>query len=377
MRKLGIIFLIIIALVVVAGVVRFMLQRNTAESRIDSSGKNTTQTKSQKNERVVFTNQMFDPALVSHITPLGELNGGYEEATAITGVMINNKMDAVAGGKMIDVFAPMAMTLETYSYHYDPMDEKNIDWTLIFRLNKNTTIKFDHITQAVDKIVAATTSTPSNNSREEHPKQPVDFEAGEKIAQTRGTSLAKNWNIYMYDGSQTNTFINKTRYAQEFEYSAGYKFTHGVCPFEYYSQDTKAAYLALMGATKAGEASDCGTVSRDVAGTISGMWHFSKEVGEIREELDGQYASPLSVYKNSAGQIIIDQLADVRFDLQGAADPAAVKESQCYALVNSENRPAGYAFFKLNSEAEMQLAYAPSDTCPATFPATSAKTYYR
>src|SRR3989344_7325539 len=61
--------------------------------------------KENEPEIVIFTNQIFDPKLVSHITPLGELNGGYEEAQTIAGVMINLKTEAVDGGKEIEVHA--------------------------------------------------------------------------------------------------------------------------------------------------------------------------------------------------------------------------------------------------------------------------------
>ena len=67
---------------------------------------------------IAFTHLFFDPNLVSHITPLGELNGGYEEAQTIAGVMVNIKPEVVEGGsKEIEVRAPTDMTLEKYAYY--------------------------------------------------------------------------------------------------------------------------------------------------------------------------------------------------------------------------------------------------------------------
>src|SRR3989344_6574304 len=210
MGKFGFIFLIIIIALVGVGALFFFThdrQRNTA----DSTANKTTGAKTQKSMELVFSHQIFDPAKISHITPLGELNGGYEEAQALGSVTIWIKPEAVANGSMVDVFAPTDMTLESYAYYKTP-DGK--DWTLILRVTDDVRLKFDHITQAVDKIVAATTSTPKDNSAEESPKQKVSFTAGEKIAQTRGTNLAKNWNIYMYEGAHKNQFVNQKRYEQ-------------------------------------------------------------------------------------------------------------------------------------------------------------------
>lgn len=321
----------------------------------------------EESTKLSFTAKIFDPSQTSYVTPLGEVNGGYDESQAISGIMVWNKAEAVAGNKMVDVYAPAAMTLETYSYHSS--QDGNTDWVLIFRLNKNVTIKYDHITQAVDKIITATTSTPKDNSAEVNPKTPVNFTPGELVAMTSGTKQAKNWNIYMYDKAQKNKFVNQTRYEAS---QIGQRLITGVCPFSYYESSIEASYLALMGATKAGQTATCGNVSKDVTGTLSGMWHFGKEVqSEMREEQDGNFASPLSIYKNSAGQVIIDRISNRRRDLEQAKDPTEVTTEYCYAL------NPGYAYFKLSGQLEMSLAQSTAGSCPSNFPATGAKTYYR
>ena len=324
--------------------------------------------------KVEFTAQIFDPAQISHITPLGEVNGGYVEWQAVNGIMIWNKPEVVAGDKMINVYAPVAMTLEAYSYHSDPRSPGTADWALVFRINKDATLKFNHITKAVDRIVAVTTSTPKDRSNEEPPKSKISFETGELIAQTSGTKLAKNWNIYMTDKSITNKFVNQSRYEKS---SIGNRFINGVCPFNYYSEAIKASYIALMGATKAGQSPDCGNPSKDVAGSLSGGWFFDKDTSNTSEQIDGNFVSPLAVYRDSANRVIIDQIANSQFRIEGGTDPATVKSEQCYKLATSNNQPAGYAYFKLISPSEMQLAYGASGSCPAVMPTSGSKTYYR
>jgi len=326
-------------------------------------------------DKVSFSSKIFEPAQISHVTPLGELNGGGSEWQATTGVMVNIKPAVVSGDKMIDVYAPTAMTLESYSYHSDPRSPGNADWALIFRINEDVTIKFDHITKATDRIVAVTTSVPKDRSNEEAPKSRISFTAGELVAQTHGTQLAKNWNIYMTDRAVTNKFANQKRYENS---NIGYRFINGVCPFNYYESAIKTAYLALMGATKAGQSHECGNPSKDVAGSLSGTWFSDEDDSKTGEQIDGNFVSPLAIYRDSANRVIIDLIANTQYRVEGGIDPAAVNTEQCYNLADKDSgRTSGYAYFKLVSPTIMKLAYGSSSSCPASMPSENTKTYYR
>ena len=179
----------------------------------------------------------------------------------------------------------------------------------------------------------------------------------------------------MTDRSVTNNFANQTRYEKS---QIGYRFINGACPLNYYESAVKATYLALMGATKAGQSQDCGNPSKDVAGTLSGAWFFDKDNSNTTEQIDGNFVSPLAVYLDSANRVIIDQIANTQFRVEGGIDPATVTTEQCYKLVNNNNgQTAGYAYFKLTSPSEMSLAYSPSGSCPASMPTRNTKAYYR
>ena len=326
---------------------------------------------SSDSSQIVFTNLIFDPKLVSHITPLGELNGGYDEAQTIAGVMINLKTKAVEGGKEIEVRAPTDMTLEKYAYYKSPNDGQE-GWVLIFRISPEIELKIDHITSVPKIIVDATTSVPKQTSAEEYVKNKLLFKAGDIIAYTSGTSLAHNWNIYLADTRQTNNFINTERYSVD---GAGNKMLRSRCPFDFYQDEMKQKFVDLMGYNKAGQSTNCGSVSKDVAGTLSGMWHFSADTKTgTRTQIDGVYASPLSVFKNSAGEIIIHQVDNRRLDIEPNdktnKDPKQVTGEHCYQSTS------GYAYFKLISPQEMKFAYS-SGSCPQKFPEELAKTYYR
>lgn len=362
--------------VAIAGVVAFAIIKNASSLPSNSRGP-LSQLRSKT--PLQFTAKMFDSHQISHIGPLGELNGGYEETQALAGVLLNIKKEFVAGGKEIPIYAPADMTLERYAYFNIPGEGGLANWSLTFRFNQDITMRIDHITDVPQKIKDATTTTPKNTSAEDFLQRPITITTGEIIAYTSGTSQAKNWNIYVYDRNTKNVFINQARYQSD---EIGQRLINAACPFAYYTPEITKEYIALMGYEKAGQRADCGQVSHDVAGTLSGMWHFSAET-ESGTKLgkEGVFTSPLSMYKTSANSVIIAEINGKRFEISPTnptyIDPAAITTQHCYSLVDGySNAPAGYAFFKIVSKSEMAIAYSPSGTCPAQLPA-GAKSYFR
>lgn len=324
-------------------------------------------------EKVVFTAKIFDPALVSHITPLGELNGGYEESQTINGVMINLKTDANRNASAIPIYVPTDMTLEDYSYFTGGPHTPN--WHLGFRISKDVKLSFDHITWVPEAMRQATPPTPTSGYVS--PLKKLSYKAGELIAKTSGTDQAHNWNIYLRDNRQKNIFVNQARFEK---IKDGYDFVNAVCPFNYYEDSVKQEFIALMGATKAGQSQTCGTNSRDVKGALSGIWHLTKE--GVRADYQGAYATPFSIYKDSSDRIVVYEINRQRFILDQAnptyQNPATVTGEHCYALTEYGDRPVqGYAYFKIVSDGEMKLKYDSTGTCPKEFPENGSATYYR
>ncbi|MBI4032216.1 hypothetical protein HY374_00750 [Candidatus Berkelbacteria bacterium] len=120
-----------------------------------------------------------------------------------------------------------------------------------------------------------------------------------------------------------------------------------------------------------------------MAGTASGIWHFSPTESNFEGEQDGVYQSPLSIIKNSAGEVTIYQVDGQRLDVVAddptLKDPAEITGEHCYQAVNimRPTQKAGYAFIKMISESEMMLAASKTGTCPVEFPSSGTKTYYR
>ncbi|MFA5926599.1 MAG: hypothetical protein WCT32_02080 [Patescibacteria group bacterium] len=343
----------------------------------------TSQTESSSDEaqssdtEVVFSARIFDPEKVSHITPLGELNGGYVETQPINGLGINLKKDANGNAEPMEVYAPIDMTLEDYSYAPDPqVPDRPVQWHLGFRISKDMKLSFDHISWVPDEIKAVTPPTP--NSGYVPPIKKLSFKAGELIAKTSGTREAHNWNIYLRDNQKTNAFVNQARYEK---LRNQYDYVNAVCPFDYYEDSQKAFYLALMGYSKAGQSKTCGTNSKDAKGSISGLWHLDKE--GMKDDYQGSYATPFSVYKTSANEIVLYETNRQRYVLgvnnKSYQDPATVTDFHCYDLTiwSDDKKTQGYAYFKVVSDMEMKMNYSASGSCPATFPEDGAIIYYR
>ncbi len=329
---------------------------------------------SRESKKVRFTSRIFEPTKVNSIIPLGELNGGYIESQTINGITINIKTDAQRNAEPIEVYAPVDMTLEDYSYFADGTNAPQ--WHLGFRISESVKLSFDHISEATEIIKSVT--PPTVNSAYVSPTRRLAFRAGDLVAKTSGTNEAHNWNIYLRDESKTNTFVNQERYDK---LKDRYSFVNAACPFDYYEENIRQEFLALMGHYKAGESKNCGSNSRDVKGSIAGMWHLTQD--GVQEAYDGQYASPFSIYKTSANELILYEINRKRYIIgeknQTYKDPALVTDSHCYNLTQygHEVSTNGYAYFKVLSDTKMQLSYKSTGACPATFPENSTMIYYR
>lgn len=327
-------------------------------------------------DEVNFTTHMFDTKTVTHITPLGELNGGYHEAQAIESVMINLKENSNGSADRVNIYAPTDMSLMEYSYH-DIEGEDDPNWMLTFEVGQRYVMTLWHIEMPSEKIVEATTDTPKSDSRAVRVDGELTVSEGELIAYTRGTKQGHNWNIILIDYGHVNEFVNEARYKNT---DMGRRLVGGICPFSLYPEDMKSTYLSLMGYSEAGQSDDCGSVSSDVEGTLSGTW-FLDEGNTFEAKRDGDYVSPLSIHMTSANSVVIDQFDGEQFEIASGSPtfkkPSEITDEHCYKLVDIEyGRAAGWAYFQLISSTEMRVKYSSSGSCPSSYPG-GGMTYYR
>lgn len=338
-------------------------------------------TPSTSNTPVIFTYPIFKGEDIDWVSPLGESNGGYIEVQPLAGMTVNIKKDIAQKGP-IEVYAPTDMELVAYSFTLmEP--EPTPDWSLHFKINDNLELVLHHIKNANQKIVDVTGNTPKkNDSRTTEIRWPqkIKFKAGEVIGTTTGTSLANNWNIYLYDKKVKHQFVNQKRYESN---HIGQRLMNAACVFDYYENpEIKESFYNLLGTTKAGEAKECGTSSKDKKGTLSGLWHLKTE-GIDFGSYEGDYADPFSIYIKADKSIMIYEMAKKTFTIYPNTptykNPEEITDSHCYQLTDNwnQNEYKGYAFFKIESDTQMSVFYSPSGSCPATLPTSNTKTYYR
>lgn len=333
------------------------------------------------NTPVIFTHPIFKNKDIDWVSPLGESNGGYIEVQPLAGMTVNIKKDVAQKGP-IEVYAPIDMELVAYSYTLmEP--EPTPDWSLHFKINEDLELVLHHIKNAGQKIVEVAGNNPKkNDSRTTEIRKPqqIKFKAGEVIGTTTGTSLAKNWNIYLYDKRVKNQFANQKRYESN---HIGQRLMNAACIFDYYEDPKiKESFYNLLGTTKAGETKECGTSSKDKKGSLSGLWHLKTE-GIDFGSYEGDYADPFSIYKRADKSIMIYEMGKKTFTIHPNnptyKNPEEITDYHCYQLTDNwnPNEYKGYAFFKIESDTQMSVFYNTSGSCPKAFPTNNTKTYYR
>lgn len=131
----------------------------------------------------------------------------------------------------VPVYAPAAMTLESGSHYVGG------PYMMEFRVSCEVKVRFGHITEPVEAIKNLLPSEPKQDSRTEV-LPPITFAAGELVGYTTGTSAAGNWDYGVYNSAVRN------RYADDPNWSNSTTYTTAVCPFDYFSDNLRAAYVA-------------------------------------------------------------------------------------------------------------------------------------
>jgi len=324
----------------------------------------------------VFTHHMFELDKVEYIVPLGELPGGWMEAEANNLAMVEVIRPKGFGNPsmMMKVFAPVDMKLDSYSYY--GFEGQDPSWTLLFSITPNIRLKFSALTDVSDRLKD---EVGLNHTQGEIWLLPqISFKEGEMIGIAGGSEI-HNWDVFLYDLNNTNQYVNQARYNIDY---MGERYRTASCPFKYYPRHMQMEYEVLYGASAAGQTSSCGSASRDVRGTLSGIWYLSDNISEgMRPVREGMYTSPLFIYKNSAGGISLGYVNNKRYWIKREnptnKDPVKISTQHCYTLYEPyDNSVDGYAFFKIISDTQMGLVVGVGKTCPKEFP-ERYKTYYR
>ena len=352
----------------------YQVEENLPENKFPSEENNI-----QNCVNPVFTEYFVEPKYVQKVGQVGVVHGSGLYIVERSYVSIKNEFH----GQKIPVYAPVEMTIRSGSHYHNPALQINTalpDYALWFDAGCGVEVNLAHLKEVVEPI-AVQLGEVKNDSRSSQ-LRPIHFQAGDLIGYfIYNEGDVAGFDFIVRDKKVINQFINQERYSGN---RAG-NLINGVCPYDYYEPEKKQEYYNLLGSAigTVFTVKDCGKSSRDVTGTISGMWFLDKEPQESIYETykDGEYGSTLSIVGDEV-RITIGNLGTVPTQVVYANNstyklPETVTDEHCYAFTGSTpTETSGWVYFKLVSDTEAKVSYSATGKCPDRFPNTS-KTYYK
>lgn len=385
----------IFILIVIIGIILLLVLNNEPRSRTDfeydqgmrGNENRGVQQERERNENimmpedencnVLFTEYLIDPKYVQKVGQVGVVHGSGQYIVERSYISIKQDFQE----QSIPIYAPGDITFIAGARYKISQDPKYMtDYVLKFDAGCKTEMVLGHLKDVVDSIGNQLIGT-KNTSSEDY-VDPVKFKAGELIGYyyQQSQNGVGGFDFILRDRKIINKFIHQERY----EGGRADNLISGVCPYDYFVEEKKQAYYNLLGGSGGSvfKAKDCGTSSRDKAGTISGMWFLDKEiVGWIYESYkDGDYGSPLSI-SGDEERINIGNLGNINVHWVYANTPTyklptEITTEHCYQFYLNFNTPSGYAYFKVIDERTIDVYYSASGTCPSSFP-QGGKRYYK
>ncbi|PJC44583.1 hypothetical protein CO038_03255 [Candidatus Pacearchaeota archaeon CG_4_9_14_0_2_um_filter_39_13] len=346
-------------------------EENSGDKRLESNG--------NENCPLVFTEYLVDPKYLQKVGQIGVVHGSGKYIVERSYISIKQEF----WEQKIPLYAPTDMVLRSGSRYNINNDKYLDDYALDFDAGCGIQVSLGHVKEVVP-VVAEKLPEAKGDSRTQSLGD-IKFEAGELIGyyvQQRGEGAVAGFDFITRDAGFENTFTNQERYQDR----SSQNLLHGVCPYDFYTGEKKEAYYNLLGSAggKLFEVKDCGSASRDVPGSISGMWFLEKEIkGYPFEEegyKDGDYGSTLPISADeeavTIGNLGPSKTSRVYSDNPSYKLPEEVTEEHCYQFLQGlENQ--GYVYFKVVDEMSMDVYYSSSGACPAEFPSSGAKRYWK
>jgi hypothetical protein len=328
-------------------------------------------------QKPVFTHYLVDPNSISKVGQVGTVHGSGQFTVGRSYVSVKNNVSKVP------LYAPTDMVLTRGSYYQVPApNSENLgiprpDYALYFDAGCKVEIHLGHVKEVVPAI-ARQFSSPKSDSRTIQLER-VSFKAGDLVGYFINNAGVAAFDFMVHDESRVVQFANQARH----EYGQNDKLFHKVCPYDFYSGQMKNSYYQLIGGNES-TTKECGPISRDFNGTISGLWFLDKEVKKSIYDYtqEGTYGSVLPIVGDS-DRVIIGRLSNrptttIYPSYPTYKDPRQITAEHCYQIHSNGNPQNfdGYVFFKLSDEKTLNVFYNEHGECPLSFPSGGA-TYYR
>ncbi len=307
------------------------------------------------NPDVKFTNIVVNPEELDLIVPLGSIT--HPEATTHTYLFVGNRTPSI--------YAPADSVLTEVAYD-------GIEYGFVLQASCEFIYTFGHISDTTEGMKKLFETEKVEQRGELKMVQPlIKLKAGDLLGKTSGTRGVHGFDLGAYHKNQANYYVNNERYKK-----GSFKFYNAVCPYDYFDNQTKAAYYSKFGGFGGIiPGSTCGTAGQDKAGTISGNWHDTQNIEwntsskKIVFGLDGE-AADAAVRIMMTGRSVFF----IFWDTPTYKRPKEVTGEHCYADDKSDT----IIYVKIISNTEMKLYVdETANTCPSTFPEDKATSYYR
>ncbi|MBI4016013.1 MAG: hypothetical protein HY362_04835 [Candidatus Aenigmarchaeota archaeon] len=307
------------------------------------------------NPNPTFTAAFTDNSKILNIFPVGNLPFGNPGTQVRTYINMKQENSTV----LVPVYAPINSTLKKITYSNRTLRDQMVraEYRLDFQVSCEVTYAFDHLAAIADRFKGVSPATPANNTGT-GAMVSIPVTAGELVGYTDRNFINGNWDFFVLNTAHNETFINPSRWTSDHS-------KHGVCPYDYYTDNLKSEYYSLLLKSRDSDKPSCRTVSRDIPGTLSGGWFQGNST-----EVQGSRLAVASFADMVDLEIVRDN--QPRFFIRdanaGVVKPEKVTAGNTVCYYDREQNI--HIFLRLLSDTEISLATGVRE-CPLTPPAAN------
>ncbi len=347
-------------------VIFFVINKSLVRNDIGDSRKNYTSQKNVmqndmkescvSNPQPVFTHDFTDLSKIEALGILGGAVGGSPGRSYVT----------VKKGEKVPVYNPMDAVLETIVWADRGSGQP--EYGFYFRASCEVIYLLDHVEEISDDLKDLRPEKPASSTATQFGSQPnVLLKAGQLLGYTDGTPQARTFDFLLINKNKPTFHINPARWKWE-------QAVYADCPYEYYEESMKKQYFDLLGIPIEGgkllKATDCGSPSADVVGTLSGGWFQGESTTEKgKRVMFEQQFNSMEMSIREAGSIRNFSLK--QFD--PLITPNKVTPGMTVCFQGYENN---WVYINLISDTTLNLTTG-TGQCPSSFPSSQAEIWIR
>ncbi len=208
------------------------------------------------NPSPVFTHPFTDITKITWISRYGNnalINPGAQARSYVS----------VKKGESAPVYTPINATITKLTYtNRRYTNNTNPEYRIDIRVSCEVVIAFDHVVALVDKFKEKAPQIPANKTSEGNLVS-IPVEAGELIGYTSSAFGSTGFDFLFMNRAKPHPHLNPSRWTSDHSLYKG-------CPYNYFTEDLKQQYLALIEEEKSMR--DCGPRVVEKQGTPLGYW---------------------------------------------------------------------------------------------------------